>query len=228
MRIAAIFRGIAAIARQQGPGAAFSWLADRVIRRWFDWHLGISSEAVIDAGQLGLADPDHRGYAPSDYRTFSKVLNAIPVATGYDVFLDLGCGLGRAVVLAAQRPFKRIIGVEISSELVERARRNVAQARRRLRCQAVDVFEGDAAAFLIPDDVTLVYMFNPFCGDPLVSVLKNLGQSLVRKPRAIRLICRVPDRSQFENDIRNTTSLRIDREFSFGHATRYLSLVVKP
>ena len=48
----------------------------------------------------------------------------------HDVFLDIGCGMGRAVYQAAANyPFKRVIGVELSHELTQAARRNIERNR---------------------------------------------------------------------------------------------------
>jgi SAM-dependent methyltransferase len=79
-----------------------------------------------------------------------------------DVFLDPGSGKGRAVLLAARYPFKRVIGVEFSESLTAIARRNMATFRARLRCHDVELVTADVVDYRIPDDVSVVYMFNLF------------------------------------------------------------------
>jgi hypothetical protein len=51
-----------------------------------------------------------------------------------EVLLDYGSGLGRLVILAAAMPFARIIGIELSPLLAERARRNLSICERSLVC----------------------------------------------------------------------------------------------
>jgi len=50
-----------------------------------------------------------------------------------DVFVDLGCGKGSALLLAGEHPINRVIGVELGDHLAEQARRNIAANRGRLR-----------------------------------------------------------------------------------------------
>lgn len=45
-------------------------------------------------------------------------------------FVDLGAGKGRAMLLASELPFRRIVGVEFSPELCDVARRNLRTNRR--------------------------------------------------------------------------------------------------
>ena len=51
-------------------------------------------------------------------------------------FVDLGCGKGRVLLVAAQRPFRRVVGIEISDAAGRRGRRRTPSAtsgRRRAR-----------------------------------------------------------------------------------------------
>ena len=66
---------------------------------------------------------------------------------------------------ALNYPFGRVIGVEIAPELNAVARENIDRMRTRLRCQEVDLVTMDATQWQVPDDLTYVYMFNPFGGD---------------------------------------------------------------
>jgi SAM-dependent methyltransferase len=103
-----------------------------------------------------------------------------------EVFLDMGCGMGRPLVVASQYPFRRIIGVEISPELTAAARRNVEQAK--VRCPHIELVNTDASCYEIPDDVSVIYFANPFRGETLDKTVGNIYASLLRRPRIIRII----------------------------------------
>ena len=92
------------------------------------------------------------------------------------------------VLLAARYPFARVIGVEISEELTAVARRNLAQGRHRRRCREVELVTADALDYRIPDDVTVVYLYNAFRGGTFDAVIANLIASVNRRPRTVRLI----------------------------------------
>lgn len=89
-------------------------------------------------------------------------------------------------------PFTRVIGVELSPELTDVARRNVAQSVRGLRCRNVELVNADVVHYDVPDDVSVVYMFNPFRGPVFDTAVAQLLASVNRKPRAVRLIYRKP------------------------------------
>jgi len=100
--------------------------------------------------------------------------------------------MGRAVVLAATYPFRRVIGVEASAVLNAVARENIDRVRRRLVCTDVRIEEADAAEYAVPDDVTHVYCYNAFSGASLARVLANLRASLAAAPRRLTLIFKNP------------------------------------
>ena len=222
-----VFRSLASTLREHGIHAFFRAITDRLYIRWFEWRLGIRSEAVIDLDELGIKNALFRPYVPTDYRSFQRILNALRVRPGKDVFLDFGSGMGRAVIMAARHPFRKIYAVEIAPQLNEIARRNVRSTLPRLKCRDIELVTANAVEFVIPDDVTVIYFFNPFGGEVLVEVLNNIRTSLRRRPRALRVICKIPERSAFEEEIVKHTWLVKEREFIFDTNSRYLFLAVK-
>jgi SAM-dependent methyltransferase len=112
-----------------------------------------------------------------------------------DVFVDYGSGKGRVLLHASRRPFARVIGIELDPEDCAFARRNLAAAAaaRRVRAAAVEVLEVDASSWPVPDDVTVVYMFNPFKGEVFAAVVSRLIESLDRRPRPLTLVYANPE-----------------------------------
>lgn len=142
----------------------------------------------VPLDELGLGDPDREAYEPSGWLFLRRALPPREVRPE-DVFLDYGSGLGRVVYLAARDyRFGRVIGVDISDELNSRARHNIDRNRRRLRCHNVQFVTADALTYRIPDDVTVVYMFNPFGGDVFRAAVDAILSSLDRAPRSIRFV----------------------------------------
>jgi predicted RNA methylase len=85
------------------------------------------------------------------------------------------------LILAATLPFKRVIGVELSPILAAKARDNLSNVNARLLCKNVEVIVADAAAFELPRDATTIYFNNPFAGEILERVLKNIALSYRRR-----------------------------------------------
>jgi SAM-dependent methyltransferase len=155
------------------------------------WRLG---DRVLDRG-LNTSDssvqPEHytgrQRYWPSSWQVLPRALRYLGVSDR-DTFVDFGCGRGRVVHQAARRPFRRVIGVEISPALAEFARAGLAARRHQHRCENVEIVVADAAEFPVPDDLTIGYLFHPFGGETLAAVLRGIVDSIDRHPRCVRLI----------------------------------------
>jgi SAM-dependent methyltransferase len=147
----------------------------------------------LSSDELGFDDPDFFHYQASAWTALRRALDGRSVSSD-DVFLDLGCGKGRVLWLAARHyPFRRVIGIEIVDEMVDFARANLEANRHRFRATDAIVEAANAAQYEIPDDVTFVYMFSPFGGDVFRAAIENLVASLDRRPRPMTLIYANPE-----------------------------------
>ena len=151
--------------------------------------LNVDTAERVDLAELGLDAADRVDYEAGGWRDLRRVLRPTEILPG-EVFLDLGSGKGRIVLSAARFPFRRIIGVELSERLTAIARRNVATCRLRPRDVDIELVIADVLAYRIPDEVSVVYMFNPFGGAIFESVIAQLIASVDRRPREVRVILR--------------------------------------
>lgn len=172
---------------RRGPRRTWHWIADRLRDSQYDREFGISSSPKIQLKEPGLTSPELVHYQAVSYGDMRELLQLLAIGPS-DVFLDYGSGMGRAVCLAATYPFKSVIGVEISAELCGIARRNLSQARGKLRCRDVRILEGDAADYQIPDEASVFFFFNPFRGSVLSKVLDNIARSVRESSRKIQVI----------------------------------------
>jgi hypothetical protein len=78
--------------------------------------------------------------------------------------------------------------VEYSQTLAEAGRANLRQFGRRLRCPDVTIVTADARSYEVPDDVTHVYLYNPFLGEVFEQSLAQLVASLDRRSRTLRIV----------------------------------------
>ena len=159
-----------------------------------------------------FARDDRTPYQPSAWHLLPRALRQVGV-TELDTFVEFGCGKGRVVHQAARRPFRRVIGVEVSPELAAVARAGLAARRRRHRCQNVKIVVADVTQWRVPDDLTIGYFFRPFGDDTLAPLLRSIVESMDRKPRPVRLIYVWPtDRTR--SMIRATDRFQIVKEQS--------------
>lgn len=146
----------------------------------FDAAHNVTTEALIFLGEL---DPENVGpgiefathYEATPVADAQRLLDASPLAPERSTFVDVGSGMGRVVLLASRRPFRQIIGVEISPALHEIARDN----RQRFEpvaggCRDIRLVRADAARFAFPRGDLVVYLYNPFRAEVLEPVLDAL------------------------------------------------------
>jgi SAM-dependent methyltransferase len=143
----------------------------------------------VDLEDFGLAQPNRVGYEAGSWLDLPRILRRDEIGPD-DVFLDLGSGKGRMVLVAARYPFKRVIGVELSDSLTAIARSNVTSCRFRPRCHDIELVTADVLDYRVPDDVSVVYLFNPFRGPIFDKAMARLIASVDRHPRVVRVIYR--------------------------------------
>jgi SAM-dependent methyltransferase len=111
-------------------------------------------------------------------------------------FIDMGSGKGRVLFVAAEYPFRKVIGVEFSNALHEEAVANLKRYRYSgRRCADIEPVHVDARDFEFPDDNLVIYMFNPFGPEVMERMLANLERSLERHPRHAIVVMLWPDHS---------------------------------
>src|SRR3712207_2275466 len=85
---------------------------------YFDRRNGVRTAGCVSLRELGVegrsvAEGNH--YEAVDPRLFRKVVGSLKIRHEDFVFVDFGSGMGRAILLAAEFPFRKVVGVEFSS-----------------------------------------------------------------------------------------------------------------
>jgi SAM-dependent methyltransferase len=157
----------------------------------FDWRFGTDTRRSVSLSTLQINSDNRRhgvDYSATKPRVFAKFLARTPVDRS-GTFVDLGCGKGRVLLLAAEHGFRRAVGVEFSPELCRVARSNIAAyCRRRRSATSFAVQESDVTRFSMRDDEAFFFLFNPFDLVVMKAVLDRLEASLRRAPRRAALL----------------------------------------
>ena len=126
--------GIVASLREVGPlirELLFRSEARAELADGFDGRRGTDTSGMVMPWELKDrtdAPADSNPYASLTSDRIRDLLGAVPVIAGETVLVDLGSGKGRVLLVAQEVAFKRIVGVEWSSELHAIAEKNVAIA----------------------------------------------------------------------------------------------------
>ncbi|CAA6817455.1 MAG: Unknown protein [uncultured Sulfurovum sp.] len=86
------------------------------------------------------------------------------------IFVDYGSGKGAAIIHAKQLGFKETIGVEFAKELHEQAVKNITS----LELDNVKSLYADATSYILPNDIAVIYFFNPFDEVVMQKVINNI------------------------------------------------------
>jgi len=139
----------------------------------FDQMNGVDTSGRLNLRRLAIASTNRkygRDYQGVEPGRFYDALAEIHENFSIYTFVDLGCGKGRALMMAHELGFRRVIGVEFSLRLVEIAQKNLA----RLQLKSVQLLVQDVANFRFPDEPLVVFTFNSFGPEILKQVLLNL------------------------------------------------------
>lgn len=189
--MAAPFGRIVKAWRRGGAGLAARVALDRVADAVLERRLGIASGGLVVIESLLDEWTDCHDYFPSSIRAFNRVLRDLQVRPD-DVFVDYGCGMGRTLVLAARFPFRTLLGFDVSPQLLAVARENLQRAVPAPRRGDLALVQADARAFRLPDDATVLYLYNPFHGEILSAVFDDIARSLRAHPRRLRIVFNNP------------------------------------
>jgi SAM-dependent methyltransferase len=182
-------------------------LPDRAQGYAFDRFLGVSTkEPVITTGSVFAAGGENCPYSGAQWIPVRRALTDLTPGSA-DVFVDLGSGKGKVLLIAGRLPYQRAIGVEIDEDLSRHSQQNVQRAASRLRAQLVESVNASAMDWAIPDEVSVVFMFNPFIGRTFHSAIGNIFESYDRRPRKLHIVYQYP----WEHDwLLSTNRVRVE------------------
>lgn len=172
------------------------YLYHKYQERRFDRVHGTETGQTMDIVQYDRICPNREyagHYQAVTQKFFYRMMKVAQIRCDDFVFVDLGSGKGRALMLAAGFPFKRIIGVEMSPELHSIAESNLRSFMDKKGI--ADNFElhcMDAESFHFPEDNLVLFLYNPFHGKVMSAVIDKIREFLGRHPFRIIIMYRNP------------------------------------
>jgi SAM-dependent methyltransferase len=145
------------------------------------------ADELFKLEKLGIDISHATIYMPVSYTLLEEILEQLP-ANIRNHFLDMGCGKGRALCVAAHFGFKQVTGLDFAKDLCDEAKENLAVTKQKIPGFEYKVINNDAFYFEIPDDVDCIFFFNPFDEIIMSAVVNNIFTSLQNNPRKIRII----------------------------------------
>ncbi len=174
------------LAARHGMGGLVKEYYYGLLDRYYDWYFDVDTRGLTSKEELNLCAEEWHEYSSVYYQHIFNALKRLPVEKSESVFLDYGCGKGRALIAANSIGYKKIIGIEIS-RLVDVASSNVTRMRHR-KTLDIELKQCDATVFSVPSDVNIIYFYNPFRGATLEAVIKNIHSSYMKTKRRVFIV----------------------------------------
>ncbi len=166
---------------------------------WFDKTRRVRTAGDVpkpDASKIvGEIRDSHTFYVPVRVANAHAALRDLPISNySQYTFIDVGSGKGRVLFVAAEYPFRRVIGVEFATDLHEQAVANIKKYRHLgQRCVDIESVPADAAEFEFPNENLVLHLFNPFGPEVMKRMLANLQMSIERHPRHVIVVMLWPE-----------------------------------
>jgi SAM-dependent methyltransferase len=163
----------------------------------FDAKEGVQTSGLIPGRYLKTGHKHDRhstayfGVSPSVFRALLRRWQRTKPAAPIEqcTFIDVGAGMGRAVLLAAKHSFREVVGIELNPILAKVGGRNTEFWKEAGRARApMRIVCGDAADIAIPDGPCLVFLFNPFGASVMRRMLKRLAEAFSDRPGQLDLL----------------------------------------
>jgi SAM-dependent methyltransferase len=170
---------------------------DGFLQHPFDLEHGVRTSGLVAGRYLKTGSPHDRhttayyGISPSVFYALMRRWQRLRPAFALEeiTFIDIGAGMGRAVLLAAEMPFRSVIGVEMHPALVRIARKNLTVWRKTGHMRtAARILQEDAVAFQFPKGPCVAFLFNPFGAVVMRRFLHHCAESFQNRSGELDLI----------------------------------------
>jgi 16S rRNA G966 N2-methylase RsmD len=136
-----------------------------------------STENIFDLTLTGEHKDNGTALVSTSKEFFSRIFKELEEVVGHKVdknlFIDYGSGKGAAIIHAKNYGFNKTIGIEFAKELHEVSLENI----KKLGIENVDSRYEDATEFIPPNDISIIYFFNPFDEVVMEKVIQNIVQA---------------------------------------------------
>ena len=163
----------------------------------YDWEHRVDTTSATVDWRARLLGVFHSPYQATEPALFEEMLAALRIDFAEFIFIDLGSGKGRTLLMASDYPFRKIIGVELLPDLNQIAQENLRKySNPNQKCRALESICGDAYEFEFPAEPIVLYLFNPVSESGFARVIGNLERSLVTNPRKVLVLYHNPEHEE--------------------------------
>jgi hypothetical protein len=204
--------------------AAKSLRADESVSE-FDRQYGVQTDGAF-GGWTYLSDLDipspnwieGNDYSAIEPERFKRALDSFRITFESFTFIDCGSGKGRALLLASEYPFQKILGLEFSPELHRVAEDNIRRYRPAAqKCRDLQSVNADFTDYPLPSAPSVLFFFHPCRTPVLAQVVARISSSLLLHPRPLYIayVAPTPEQEQLFTSAGFLEKIFSNAEFRF-------------
>lgn len=127
-------------------------------------------------------------YMPSNYVLLERVFRKVNQFSHNQTILDMGCGKGRALIVASRFGFVHLKGIELVPAYCRKTIDLLTQVKKADNKIEFQVQCMDALCYTLEDNMQVLFFYNPFKERVMMEVIKNIKSSLKRAPRNLYIV----------------------------------------
>jgi SAM-dependent methyltransferase len=159
--------------------------------RLFDRRYGIRTSGHVELSDTSF-DPSKlrnaTSYGPVNGWAFRRLLRELDLSKSLH-FADLGCGLARPCIIAAEYGFEKVTGVELAPELCATARKNIESCElpsgQKTR---ISIIQGDVFDYCKRSEDDLFFIFRAFSIEFFAAVRLMLAERALQQNKILTMI----------------------------------------
>ncbi len=181
--------------------SARSYIEER--KEAFDARFGTDTAAPVFGRDQ---KPGAYFYVATTASLIYEILNSLALPPDVFAFVDMGSGKGRALLVASEFAFAKIVGIELSPHLHRIAKDNIRRySPDSQQCTQFEPHCMDVVDYDYGPEPPVLFLFDPFGRETLTRVVANLEASLRENPREAYVAYVYP---QFEDVLQASPVLR--------------------
>ena len=145
------------------------------------------------------ADTNLYNYLPTTYALFEELFTKYPFNYS-DYFVDIGCGKGRALMMAALFGCRHIIGIEINDNIYSELMKNYLVWKKYQFMNGVEttLINKSCLDVEIKNEWNKFFMFKPFNNDVFREVILNIYNAKRKSDKTMYIYLYHPDKDVIE------------------------------
>ena len=150
----------------------------------------INTIRIEDLKKISIAGDNVKNaemYQGANYYLLETMFQKLKELHAGDKFVDVGCGKGRVLVVAAHYSFSKLTGIDFAQSICDEAKKNTDPLFNLFPDINVNIICADAMYYQYEKDIDVFFLFNPFNEVVMKEVVKNIVVSIT-SPRKIYVV----------------------------------------